>query len=134
MSPLNLSPEQTERFKEMVAELRKSTIPQDIDRMIEILLGDFLALPSFWESIEKRGISHDQFWEMTSEEQVKLMLKDFEELEQTRLDLLDTVCQERYGWPKGTVGKLTLWQLFLALEHATEYDSPSKPSVWRITK
>jgi hypothetical protein len=39
---------------------------------------------------------------------------------------------ERYGWTEETIDKLTLPEVFIALEHAMEYDAPSKKSVWNL--
>jgi hypothetical protein len=39
---------------------------------------------------------------------------------------------ERYGWTEEAIDKLTLPEVFLALEHAMEYDAPSKKSVWDL--
>jgi len=47
---------------------------------------------------------------------------------------LDLAFRERYGWREGTVAKMPLWNVFLALEHAMDYDDPYKPSIWEITK
>jgi len=39
---------------------------------------------------------------------------------------------ERYGWTEETIDKLTLSEVFIALEHAMEFDTPSKKSVWNL--
>jgi hypothetical protein len=39
---------------------------------------------------------------------------------------------ERYGWTEETIDAMTLPEVFIALEHAIEYDAPSKKSVWDL--
>lgn len=45
---------------------------------------------------------------------------------------LGLIFRERYGWTEEAVGKMTLPDVFIALEHAMEYDAPSKKSVWDL--
>jgi hypothetical protein len=47
---------------------------------------------------------------------------------------LDMIFNLRYGWPEGTIASMPVSDLLLALDHAMEYDDPSKPSIWEITK
>jgi hypothetical protein len=39
---------------------------------------------------------------------------------------------ERYGWKDEAIDRMTLPEVFIALEHAIEYDAPSKKSVWNL--
>lgn len=107
-----------------------------IENYLDILLGNLhrtrrATLP---ELLEKAGVSREDFARLTPEEQIDLVTTN----QVTHLDdviaALDVIFQERYGWPPGTVENITLWHLFLALEHAMQYDDPSKPSIWKITK
>jgi len=45
---------------------------------------------------------------------------------------LGFIFQERYGWKEEAVDGMTLPEVFIALEHAMECDSPSKKSVWSL--
>jgi hypothetical protein len=45
---------------------------------------------------------------------------------------LGVIFQERYGWTEEQIDNMTLPQVFLALEHAMEYDAPCKKSVWNL--
>jgi len=45
---------------------------------------------------------------------------------------LGVIFRERYGWTEEAVDKMTLPDVFIALEHAMEYDAPSKKSVWNL--
>ena len=47
---------------------------------------------------------------------------------------LDMIFEARYGWPEGTVADLGFREVLMALEHATEYDDPARPSIWQVTK
>jgi hypothetical protein len=39
---------------------------------------------------------------------------------------------ERYGWTDEEVDGMTTPEVFIALEHAMEFDAPSKKSVWSL--
>jgi hypothetical protein len=39
---------------------------------------------------------------------------------------------ERYGWTEEAIDGMTLPEVFIALEHAMECDTPSKKSVWNL--
>lgn len=39
---------------------------------------------------------------------------------------------ERYGWTEETIDRMTFPEIFIALEHAMDYDAPSKKSVWNL--
>jgi len=45
---------------------------------------------------------------------------------------LGVIFRERYGWTEEAVDKMTLPDVFIALEHAMDYDTPSKKSVWSL--
>ena len=45
---------------------------------------------------------------------------------------LGIIFRERYGWTDDAVDGMTLPEVFIALEHAMECDSPSKKSVWSL--
>jgi hypothetical protein len=45
---------------------------------------------------------------------------------------LGLIFWERYGWTDERIDDLTLPQVFIALEHAMEYDAPSRKSVWNL--
>jgi hypothetical protein len=45
---------------------------------------------------------------------------------------LGFIFQERYGWTDEIIDRLTLPEVFTALEHAMEWDAPSKMSVWNL--
>jgi hypothetical protein len=45
---------------------------------------------------------------------------------------LGVIFGERYGWTEEAIDKLNLSEVFIALEHAMEYDAPSKKSVWNL--
>ncbi|MFL5242576.1 MAG: hypothetical protein ACJ8FY_10750 [Gemmataceae bacterium] len=47
---------------------------------------------------------------------------------------LDLVFELRYGWHAGTSNKMLLSDIALALDHACEYNSSGKPSIWKVTK
>jgi hypothetical protein len=39
---------------------------------------------------------------------------------------------KRYGWAEEAIDKMTLPEVFIALEHAMEFDAPTKKSVWNL--
>ena len=39
---------------------------------------------------------------------------------------------KRYGWTEDAIDKMTLPEVFIALEHAMEFDAPTKKSVWNL--
>jgi hypothetical protein len=39
---------------------------------------------------------------------------------------------KRYGWTEEAIDKMTLPEVFIALEHAVEFDAPTKKSVWNL--
>jgi len=39
---------------------------------------------------------------------------------------------KRYGWTEEAIDKMTLPEVFIALEHAVEFDAPTKKSVWQL--
>src|SRR5208337_1022794 len=43
---------------------------------------------------------------------------------------LGLIFGERYGWTEEAIDDMTLPEVFIALEHAMEYDDPTKKSVW----
>jgi hypothetical protein len=45
---------------------------------------------------------------------------------------LGVIFGERYGWTEEAIDDMTLSDVFIALEHAMEYDAPSKKSVWNL--
>jgi hypothetical protein len=45
---------------------------------------------------------------------------------------LGVIFQERYCWTDERIDEMTLPEVFIALEHAMEYDAPSKKSVWDL--
>lgn len=53
---------------------------------------------------------------------------DFE----TSRALLGVIFQKRYCWTEERIDDMTLPEVVLALEHAMEYDAPSKQSVWDL--
>lgn len=110
-----------------------------IEHFVEILFGNINGTPpaSLQKFLEKYGIPKEQSDRMTLEEKIKAFL-EIGEKQTTKGDnilvALDMIFEARYGWPEGTVANITLADIFLALEHATDYDDPSKPSIWEITK
>ncbi len=132
------------QFAQFCAWFREWARPQfeldnEINRMVEILIGDICAAPpvSLEKLLDKHGISKERFDAMTADEKFDAVAKVLE-LQDTKRDnivaALDMMFEARYGWPEGTVKNMTLRDVFLALEHAIEYDAPSKPSIWAITK
>ena len=53
---------------------------------------------------------------------------DFESLKA----LLSMIIQERYCWTPENIDSMSLPEVLIALEHAMEYDAPSKRSVWDL--
>jgi len=109
------------------------------DQIVQILLGDLCAAPTapLKELFVRHGISSERFDDMTIDEKfgaAESILSREGTRTQNLISALDLIFEARYGWPQGTVGQLTLLDVLLALEHATEYDSPERPSVWEITK
>jgi len=45
---------------------------------------------------------------------------------------LGLIFGERYGWTEETIDNLTWPEVFIALEHAMEYDAPFTKSVWNL--
>ena len=45
---------------------------------------------------------------------------------------LGVIFLERYGWTDEAIDRMSLPEVFIALEHAMEYDAPSKKSVWNL--
>jgi hypothetical protein len=45
---------------------------------------------------------------------------------------LGFIFSERYGWTDEKIDDMTLPEVLIALEHAMDYDSPSKKSVWNF--
>jgi hypothetical protein len=45
---------------------------------------------------------------------------------------LGFIFEQRYGWTEEAIDRMTLPEVFIALEHAMECDSPSKKSVWNL--
>jgi hypothetical protein len=45
---------------------------------------------------------------------------------------LSFIFRERYGWTEEAIDEMTLPEVFITLEHAMEYDSQSKKSVWNL--
>jgi len=45
---------------------------------------------------------------------------------------LGLIFSERYGWTEEAIDGMTLPEVFVALEHAMEYDAPYKKSVWNL--
>jgi hypothetical protein len=45
---------------------------------------------------------------------------------------LGLIFSQRYGWTEEAIDKMTLSDVCIALEHAMEYDAPSKKSVWNL--
>jgi hypothetical protein len=45
---------------------------------------------------------------------------------------LGFIFRERYGWTDEAVDVMTMPDVFIALEHAMEFDAPSKKSVWSL--
>jgi len=45
---------------------------------------------------------------------------------------LGLIFEERYGWTEEEIDRMTLAQVFIALEHAMTYDAPLQKSVWRL--
>jgi hypothetical protein len=134
-----LDPAQLAQFKEWLRE--QSDRQHKVERIVEILLGaEFFAEPPvvFWNALEKHGISKQQFLQMSPDEQADAFRKVCKKPTETHADkfisVLDMILAERFGWPEGTVKDLTFRDVLVALEHATEHDDPSKPSIWKITK
>ena len=45
---------------------------------------------------------------------------------------LGLILGKRYGWTEEAIDKMTLPEVFIALEHAMEFDAPTKKSVWQL--
>jgi hypothetical protein len=110
-----------------------------IERIVEILLGDIRGEPpaTLQKFFEKHGISEEHFDQMSTDERIEAMHKIWE-TQETKTDnviaALDMIFEARYGWPEGTVANMAVGDVFLALEHATDFDDPWKSSIWEITK
>jgi hypothetical protein len=115
-------------------------LKQEVERIVEILLGDICAKPppDLVKSLEKHGISKEQFDQMTVDEQVDTVCDTLKGETGTRHEnlvaALDMIFEARYGWPEGTAEKMSIRDIFLALDHATGWDNPSKRNIWDITK
>jgi len=128
-------------FRRAMADgLRKQwTFKTEIERIVEILLGEIHdEHPKTFDAfLEKRGVTRSAFSQMSTEEKVSLLDRSAED-RPTEMDnliaALDLLFEARYGWEPGTVGKMTLWEAFIALEHAVDYDAPYKPSIWEASK
>jgi len=64
---------------------------------------------------------------------VDILMEDLGEETDDLFTALDLIFEHRYGWAHGTAEHLTIPEIFIALEHALEYDAPGKPSVWEIS-
>jgi hypothetical protein len=132
LNPLQLD-QLTEWFRSQI-EVKK-----EIDHFIEILLGDVCGIPpaNLQKLLHKCGISEEQYSQMTPDEKIKtfkLIRKEQPTSTDNLIAALDMIFELRYGWPEGTAARMRLVDVFIALEHATEHDDPSKPSIWDITK
>jgi len=110
-----------------------------VDQIIGILLGDICAqsFPSLTKLLERGGVSKEEFDRMTIYEQSDIVTRLLPRQTTQTEDLiaaLDMIFEARYGWPEGTVADLGFREVLMALEHATEYDDPARPSIWQVTK
>ena len=133
--PLNQM--QLDQFRELFRHPFETK--RKIDNIVDILLGDICGASdgSLKRYLKQNGISDEEFRQMTADQQFetfKTILKKRGTKTDNVIAALDMIFSARYGWPEGTAGKITLAQTLEALEHATEYDAPSKPSIWEITK
>lgn len=110
-----------------------------VEQWLDILFRDLSSNhPKTVEGwLMKHGYSEEQIKNLSEDELIKALQKAVNS-EPSKLDnivaALDLLFQARYGWPEGSAHNLTPAQVFLALEHAMEYDAPGKPSVWELTQ
>ncbi len=115
-----------------------------IESMVVTVLGDIHGKPKAPDQLMAScGISESEYSKMNSEEQLETMLRVLQVLESqptppTRTEnliaALDLIFQAIYGdkYKKRSAADLTLSEAFLALEHATEFDSQNRPSIWDL--
>jgi hypothetical protein len=111
----------------------------DILRKLHVLLGDdffervphtavgILAEIGTDEEISYmplEGFIHRLFFERYAKSSWKCKIRPYVEM----------ILEERFAWTKEEMAKLKDSELNLALQHALEYDDPTRPSIWNITK
>ncbi|MEN6407174.1 MAG: hypothetical protein ABFC77_11965 [Thermoguttaceae bacterium] len=135
-----VSPFTPEQFAQIMDFLhREIDSKKQLDRLVEILVGNLCAQPphDLRVYLKELGISEEEYDKMTVDDKfdvVQQALQRRPNNTDNQIALLDIIFKERYGWPEGTVNKHGVSAILLAMEHATEYDNPSKPSIWEITK
>ncbi len=109
-----------------------------IDKYLRILLGDsyFSHLPNPMDAT-RIAIEAERIFTQNSLDNLFDALSKLPKGESwldTIIPTLDVIFAQRYGWKEGIANKMTVTEMYIALENAIEHDDPQKPSIWDMTE
>jgi hypothetical protein len=109
----------------------------NLHHALEILMGEGYHHP-LEDVCANLGLSQEQYLALSDEEKVERIKAAGPGgrgwIDTVKL-VLDMIFEQRYGWAAGTADKLSLAQMWFALDHALETDKMDDPKgIWKLTK
>jgi hypothetical protein len=133
----SLSPDLRRQLQETFS--RMAELHRQIENWVDLLLGDiYERYPgSLEEGLLKAGMKQDQIEKMDQKERVEAYA-EYLNNRPTRLETmgvaLDLIFGALWGWTREEIDQMTFPEIYIALEHALDYDAKTRPSVWEVTK